>query len=293
MKPAIWTAIYPKHPLPEAIRALHSIGWQAFEVATEHLAAIAKDPDARGRTEQAMDCLSELGVTVPQAHAHLAADVAATDRTRRERDITILLRHTGIAAGLGVETVVVHPGGGEGFTTRAEQQQIRKLNVEAFRRLGDFVGEHKMKIGIENLMRRDAATPAELMDLLAAIDHPAIGLTLDTSHVNAMGMDVAKFIRDLGPRIVATHISDNNGTGDQHLVPGGGNINWPEAMRALREVNYNAFLNMEIPGERHPLPALQKLKLGYAFSVLEWLIGLADSGHTGILHDQNMQQQGR
>jgi len=147
----------------------------------------------------------------------LGADVAGSDAIQREKDIDRLLCHTGIAARLGVRNVVMHPGGKEGFESRAEQQRIRKFNTEAFKRLGDFAGEHNVMIGLENLMRPGASTPAELLELLEAIDHPAIGVAIDTSHANVAGLDVAEVVRELGPHLVATHISDNDGSGDQRI----------------------------------------------------------------------------
>lgn len=275
MTPAIWTAIYAKLPLHEAFRALHACGWRAFEVSTEHLDAIEMDSDPQRPIEEALRCLHELGVIAPQAHAHLDVDVARSDATQREKDITRLRCHIDLAARLGVRNVVIHPGGGEGFTTRAQQQRIRQFNVEAFKRLGDFAGERKMMIGIENLMRRGASTPGELLELLDAIGSPAIGITLDTSHANVAKLNIAEAVREFGSHLVATHISDNNGSGDQHLVPGSGTINWPEVMIAFRDIAYKGIFNLEIGGERHPVPALQQLKIRHALDVTEWLVGLA------------------
>ena len=276
MIPAIWTAIYAKGSLHEAFRALHACGWRVFEVSTEHLDAIEADSDPQARIEEALRCMHELGIIAPQAHAYLGADVAQSNVTEREKDIKRLRAHIDLSARLGVRNVVIHPGGKEGFTTRAQQQHIRKLNVEAFKRLGDFAGEHQVMIGLENLMRRGASMPGEILDLLDAIDSPAIGITLDTSHANVAKLNVADAVREFGPHLVATHISDNNGSGDQHLVPGAGTINWPDVMAAFRDIAYQGIFNLEIPGERHPVPALQQLKIRYALEVTEWLVGLVD-----------------
>lgn len=271
MTPAIWTAIHANRPLPEALRALHEDGWRAFEISTEHMVAIETGPDPDRQIDDALRCLRDLGLAAPQAHALLGADVAAPDPAARENDIRRLTDHIRIAARLGVRHVVMHPGGKQGFTTRAEHQAIRALNVEAFRRLGDVAAERNVRIGLENLMRRGAATPAEMLELLDAIGHPALALTIDTSHAHAARLNVAAVVRELGPHLVATHISDNDGSGDQHRTPGSGTIDWPAVMAAFREVNYTGLFNLEIPGERHPVPELQALKLRHALEVSRWL----------------------
>jgi len=135
-----------------------------------------------------------------------------------------------------------------------------------------LAGEHNVRIGIENMTQ----SAAELLELLDAIDHPAIGITLDTSHAHTTGFDVAECVRELGPHLVATHISDNDRSGDQHLTPGGGTIDWPSVMAAFRAIHYDGLFALEIPGESHPTPALHKLKLRHALGVADWLVGLAD-----------------
>lgn len=275
MTPGIWTAPYAKLPLHEALAALHACGWRAFEIATEHLAGIEADPDPDGRIEQSRQCLHDLELSAPQAHAHLGADLANTNDEEREADIKRLFRHTEIAVQLGVQNVVMHPGARHDCTTIAEKKRIRTLNINAFRRLGDLAREHNVRIGIENLMRRGSAAPAELLELLEAINHPAIGITLDTSHAHAAGLNVAECVRELGPHLVATHISDNDRSGDQHLTPGGGTIDWPTVMAAFRTIRYDGLFALEIPGESHPTPDLQALKLRHALSVTDWLVGLA------------------
>ena len=274
MKSAIWTAMYAELALAEALETLHSHGWTAFEASTEHLVQIETDPDAEAQISRTRACLERLALSMPQAHALLQADVAAQDSGRRKQDIERLDRHLEIAAQLGVSCVVVHPGGHQAATTRAERDRVQALNVEAFRRLGDAAGERGLRIGLENLMRRGASTPYDVLDLLAAIDHAAVGITLDTSHANVVGLDMAASIREFGPYLVATHISDNNGSGDQHRMPGSGNIEWSVVVQALREARYQGLFNLEIPGERHATMPLKALKSRYACQVAAWLLTL-------------------
>jgi len=274
MEPAIWTAMYAELPLNEALRTLHGHGWWAFEASTEHLDQIETAGDPEEEIGRTLACLRELDLSMPQAHALLQADVAAWDAERRREDMGRLRAQIEIAAQLGVRNVVIHPGGRQGATTQAERDRILALNVEAFRRLGDLAGERGVRIGLENLARRGASMPYEMLDLLAAIDHRAIGITLDTSHANMIGLNCAAAIRAWGPHLIATHISDNDGSGDQHRTPGRGTIDWLEVVGALREVGYAGLLNLEIPGERHALLPLRALASQHARQVAEWLATL-------------------
>lgn len=273
MTPSIWTGMYAELPLHNALRTLHECGWQTFEISTEHLVAIETGNDPDKLIAETQKCVQELNLSTPQAHALLHANVAAASELDRERDIQRLKRHMRIAASLGVTTVIIHPGGGAS-KPGTERDAIRKLNIQAFRRLGDFASERNMRIGIENMPYPEFTRSLELLELLRLIDHPAIGINLDTSHANMCALDIPAMIHDLDSHLIATHISDNNGTGDQHLHPGGGTIHWQAVMRALRDIGYNGTLNLEIPGERHKAPALRRLKTRFALEVAQWLAGL-------------------
>lgn len=273
MRPAVWTALYAEQALDDALRTLHGHGWTAFEASTEHMVAIERDEVPDERIAEVRACLAELGLAMPQAHALLRADVAHRDDHKREKHVRRLARHIDIAAELGIEVVVIHPGGRQMATTRAEQQRDWALNVETFRRLGDRAGEQGVRIGLENLMSRYRA-PYELLDLIAAIDHPAIGVTFDTSHANVVGLDLPAAMAEFGSLLWATHISDNDGSGDQHRTPGNGQIDWPAVVEALRGIGYSGLFDLEIPGERHPLLPLREQQSRLACEVAEWLTGL-------------------
>jgi sugar phosphate isomerase/epimerase len=266
--------MYAELSLHEAVRTLHDQGWRAFEASTEHLVQIERSESPNVLIAQTRQCLAVLDLSMPQAHAFLRADVAAPDEDRRQQDIDRLAHHIEIASQLGVRHVVIHPGGPYVPMTRADRDRMLALNVTAFRRLGDLAGERGMRIGLENLTVRAVSAPYEVLDLVSAIDHPAIGITLDTSHANVMGLDIPTVIREFGPYLIATHISDNDGSGDQHLTPGNGSIDWPPVMHALRQVGYDGLFNLEIPGERHAVLPLRDLKSQHARRVAEWLLTL-------------------
>lgn len=274
MIPSIWTGMYAEMPLPQALDTLHVQGWTAFEMSTEHFVQIANAQDPTQCIEETLVCLERLDITMPQGHAYLQARVADFDAEQREKDIAILQTHLEIAARLNVKVVVIHPGGHQGYTSRSDHQRIKALNVQAFRRLGDYAGAHDLVIGLENLKRRGAETPDDLWDLLDAIDHPALGITLDTSHANLAALDIPTAIVEFSPRLYATHISDNDCSGDQHLTPGNGTIEWVGIMAALSEANYTGLFNLEIPGERHPMLQLRALKSRFALQVSTWLLRL-------------------
>jgi len=279
MSPAIWTAMYIEKPICEALKALHACGWEWFELSTEHLHQIEADSAQQARIEEVLQTLDELGVGMPQAHAHLWGDVAHPDAARRAADIGTVRREMVCCAALGVKNVVVHPGAGDGYATPGERRELHRLNTECFAMLADHAAELGLRIALENMMDRKStgrrgfgARPADLLELLAELDHPALGICFDTSHAHVQALNCADAIRQFGPLIRATHISDNNGSGDQHLTPGGGTIDWPSVVAALRDIGYSGIFNLEIPGEEHPVPEIVEMKVKHAREVAAWLV---------------------
>lgn len=276
MNPSIWTGMYAELPLHEAIGVLHECGWTSFEISTEHLVQIETSKTADSLIAETRQCLDRHDLSAHQAHALLHANVAAAEDEGRECDIQRLMSHITLSARLGVKQLVMHPGGYTPSLGTPGNIAIRH-NIAAFRRLGDAAGEKGIQIGVENLPFRGAASAQDMLNLLEAIDHPAIGITLDTSHANMCGLDIAQMIHAFGSSLVATHISDNNGSGDQHLTPGGGTIDWPAVMAALRRTDFRGDLNLEIPGECHRILKLRRLKTCFAYEVAKWLAKLPSS----------------
>ena len=109
----------------------------------------------------------------------------------------------------------------------------------------------------------------ELWELIEAVGSKALGICFDSSHANCLGLDIPEAIRECGDRLWVTHISDNDGTADQHRMPFCGNIDWIGVIGALKEVGYAGLFNLEIGGERCRPLEVQDAKLHYLKEVLE------------------------
>jgi sugar phosphate isomerase/epimerase len=279
LNPGIWTGICVSLPLHEAMERLAALGWRHFEISDEHLDMLMRAEKPEREIEKALAVKAKLSLETPQAHAHLVADIAQPDAQRRAEDFKWLLAHFSLAKKLGAENVVVHPGQGAGLATREDARMTFAGNVEGFKKLCAEAGKLGLKIGVENLFdskslkgfRRFGALPGELMELLEAVAAPNLGITFDSSHANVQRLDLAEALREFGSKLLCTHISDNDGSGDQHRVPGSGSIDWKATMAALKEIGYNGIFNLEVPGERHGDDALQTLKIKNCLAVCQKL----------------------
>ena len=282
MKPSIWTTmIHPSTPA-EALEVLASHGWEAFELSCEHLADL-QQLGARGLREWAAT-RDRLGVEVPQCHATILADVASPNAETRATDLGAVHRDIDTCSELSIRNIVLHPGGWEGAPDRETLVRVTNLRLEAFAELAAHCERAGTRIAIENMcdggtglwgMRRFGSIVEEILDLIAQVGSPALGVCLDTSHANIQRLIQPVAIRTCGDKLIALHVSDNDTSGDQHKAPLYGTVDFPGVVVALREVGYQSNFNLEIPGETARGQAtrdLAELRSRYALEVCKLLL---------------------
>jgi len=74
---------------------------------------------------------------------------------------------------------------------------------------------------------------------------PSLFLHLDIGHCNLSNRSPADFIEKFNKKIKHIHVHDNDGTTDQHLPIGKGNINWEETIRVLKKY-YDGTITLEV-----------------------------------------------
>ena len=71
-----------------------------------------------------------------------------------------------------------------------------------------------------------------------------VGLCYDSGHAVLTGQD--DLIARHGDRLLVTHLHDNDGESDQHLLPGKGKIDWASELVAIKQSGYSGTINLEV-----------------------------------------------
>lgn len=129
---------------------------------------------------------------------------------------------------------------------------------------------------LENLGKTSVTKNADdLLYLIDRIGSDRFGICLDTGHLNLADKDQRTFILKAGDKLKALHIADNHGELDDHLMPfNGGEIDFTEVVKALKEIHYQGIFNLEIPGERRVPLVLRDAKIQYVKVAYEYLMSL-------------------
>lgn len=115
--------------------------------------------------------------------------------------------------------------------------------VEALQLLTPTLDATGIELSIEPTNRSETfflTTAKDSAAFCEAVGHPGIGVTIDTFHSNIEEKNIANAIRLLGKHLKHVHASEN----DRGLL-GSGHVDFPNIIRALREMSYSGYLMIE------------------------------------------------
>lgn len=218
---------------------------------------------ADGRRVAALGAwLAETRLTLVSCHAPIAAayagggwrdlySLAAADEARRRRavDDTIAVLH--LAAEVPYRTLVLHAG----TPAAAASDNSRAAMIRSLADLEPAAAARGVRLAVE-VIPNALSTPAALVGLIEELhDVPALGICVDVGHARLMG-DVVEAIEACSGHIATTHLHDNRGRTDDHLVPGQGVIDWDAALVSFQKVGFDGPWIFELAVSAEPRAAL-------------------------------------
>lgn len=180
------------------------------------------------------------------ASSDSAARLAAVDDTRAAIDIAKTLRYDTLVVHLGLPGHVAAADDNDASAARAS------LDV-----LMPYAGERGVQMALEVQTNR-LSTPDALVALIEdAADWPVAGICIDTGHARLLG-DPVDAIEAASGHIIATHVNDNRGSRDDHLVPYDGSIDWARTLLAFLKVGYAGPWTFELAPAASPVAVLAR-----------------------------------
>lgn len=180
--------------------------------------------------------LGEVGLSCTASGA-MPPGTSLLDPAERARGIAWLDRTLAIAAACGASLLcgpLYHPVGA--LPGRPPNAAEWDSAVVALRAVGKLAADRGLRLAMEPLNRFETHflnTVEQAMRLLAEVDHPAVGLHLDTFHQNVEEKSVPEAIRRAGARAYHVHFSEN----DRGVV-GSGHLEWSGVREAVGEIGY-------------------------------------------------------
>ena len=243
-------------------------GFEAVELFATRSHFDYHDPAA---VTQLGQWLRETGLALHGIHAPIVESMSAGDgwgtvisnavgdTAKRQAAVKEADAALNIARQLHASVFVVHLGtptaqGGENNRAAAFR------SVEEICRLAEPIG---LKVALEVIPNAlsDAASLVTMIE--RDLEGTHAGICLDFGHAFLMG-DVADTIEAVAEHLVTTHVHDNKGKSDDHLVPFEGRINWDVALMTMQKVGYDGTYLMELANTGSPAGVLQKAEAARA-----------------------------
>lgn len=222
----------------ESVRILAQVGFDSLDVYLNKVIDFLSPEEQDDWVRQMNQVIKETGLPVCQCHSyfgrtdHLTAEGLEIYKNKVARSVEL-------AGQMHIPWAVVHalPYVSHLGVTLEES---RNMNVEFFRRLQKEAAPGDVGLAFENIHGTEYATAEALIALCREAEgYGKVGVCWDTGHAHLTpDMDQAASIMRLGKLLKCTHIHDNHGKTDEHILPMMGNIEWQPIMKALKESGY-------------------------------------------------------
>jgi D-psicose/D-tagatose/L-ribulose 3-epimerase len=129
------------------------------------------------------------------------------------------------------------------FTGKRRTLDEWSYAVDSWRELGSAVSDFGLDIAIEPLNRFETYvlnTAADGARFCDAIDHPRIGLLVDTFHANIEEKSIGAALRQAGRHLKHLHTCESD-----RGTPGTGNVHWQEFFQTVAELQYDGWMTIE------------------------------------------------
>jgi sugar phosphate isomerase/epimerase len=263
----ISTHLYHDKPLgPEHLREVAEFGFRHVEL----FATIGHvDYHNPARIHELSGWLRDARLELHSVHApiveHLrdgiwgpALSTAASADDARKRAVAEAVAALEIARIIPFRYLVVHLGIPDDMKPPAEAN----ARLAAQRSLAEIAAAAVplgVKVAVEVIPNRLSAAHAlvRLVEEELEFDTPCVGICLDMGHAFLMG-DLADAIETVSGELMTTHVHDNRGRSDDHMVPFDGRIDWPTALMSLEKVGYEGLILFELANTSTPREVLEK-----------------------------------
>ncbi|MFC5728588.1 MULTISPECIES: sugar phosphate isomerase/epimerase family protein [Nocardioides] len=235
----VWTSPLTDENLPDLLRRIAALGFDAVEIPLENAGDISPGPTAAVLAETGLapyvvgamapgrDLVSASPETVAATQEYLAACVD-------------------LAAALGAPAACgpfyAQTGRVWRMTTAERSAAYREWRVN-LAPVVEHAERRGVRIGIEPLNRYETSlvnTVDQALEALGPLLGPSLGLALDTYHLNIEERSSAEAVRRAGRHLVHLQVC-----GSDRGAPGGDQTDWPSLMKALDEIGYDGPLAIE------------------------------------------------
>ena len=174
-----------------------------------------------------------------------AYDISSDDITVREKGVAYLTAIMEQVSKMGGKIIsgVSYAGWGVPNISDIDKKRLTKNSVGSMKQLAKTAEKLGITYAVEAVNRFEGVvlnTAQEAVNYVKEVGSPAVGVLLDTYHMNIEEFSIGDAIRTAGDKLVGFHVGENN-----RSVPGRGHLDWDEIFKALKDVEYKGRIVAE------------------------------------------------
>jgi L-ribulose-5-phosphate 3-epimerase len=261
---------FAHHRLTDALRILGEIGYQSVAITLDHHALNPFEADPQPYLDEVRSLLQEHNLRcVIETGARFLLDpyrkhqptLLDPDPDERSHRFGMLLRAIGFAQALGADAVSFWSGTPpDDEPSEAHWQRL----IDSCKRLAEYAAKRNVRLAFEPEPGMLVATMGDFRRLHEAVNSPHFGLTLDVGHLHCLGEGpIPEVIRRWRQVLWNIHVEDMRRGVHDHLMFGEGEMEFEPIAQALRDINYEGGVHVEL--SRHSYDAVAIAQRAYDF----------------------------
>lgn len=185
-------------------------------------------PTAEGFTSGRWSGSLSLASADPDARAHAVREAEQALYIARRIPASVLVTHLGI------------PRSQRGGDAAGDSRAAARRSIEELLTIAEPLG---VQIAVE-VIPNELSRAGSIVHFVEQ-DLEGVGICLDFGHAHLDG-DVVDAVETVSEHLIATHVHDNGGRADEHLLPFDGTIDWAGALLAVQKIGYDGPFMFEI-----------------------------------------------
>lgn len=268
---------FAHHSIDDALAILAELGYRSVALTIDHGLLNPFAEDLARSVDHVRRLLERFQLrSVIETGARFLLDpwqkheptLLSSDPALRARRVAFLRQAIDVAVALGSDCVSLWSG----IQRDPDMDEAAALDrlCEGLKPVLEHAHRREMTLGFEPEPGMLIDTMARFERLQQRIRSDRFRLTLDLGHLHCQGeVPIADVIRRWGPMLVNVHIEDMRGGIHEHLQFGAGEMDFLPLVEALRGVDYQGGLHVELSRHSHDAPQAA----GFAFDFLSRLLG--------------------
>ena len=191
-------------------------------------------------------------------HAPLSdVNIASLNESIRKASVKEIKNSIDLASKIDSEAIVVHPGH-MAFLARKFQEKIRETSLISLKECSRFAEERGVKLCVENMPDMEGMICKGLNELNELVYEVGASMVIDIGHAHNVGISIDEILKY--DNIGHFHLSDNDGSFDNHNAVGSKDIDFKSLFTGLNKKKFDGILVIEVTNKEEVLESLDYVK---------------------------------